>query len=98
MKEDKKYKYPIVAVLWNDPHIFLRTELPDEDLEDYIIPTLTVGLLYKQTDDYVVLVHTAERQFHLDEGDFTIIFNGCIISMKEFGTIKLTKLRPKGAS
>jgi len=89
-------KYPIVAVLWNDPHIFLREELPDEDLG--ITPTLTVGLLYKQTDDYIVLAHTIERTSEFDESDYTVIFSGCIVSMKKFGNLKLTKLRPKGAS
>lgn len=91
-------KYPIVAVLWNDPHIFLRTELPDEDLQDFITPTLTVGLLYKATDNYIVLIHTAERHSDIDEADYTVIFSGCIISIKRFGKMKLTKLRPRGAS
>jgi len=96
MKETKYY--PIVAVLWNDPHIVLRSELPGNTLENLITPTLTVGLLYQKTKDYIVLAHTIERSFDIDEADFTIIFSGCIISIKKFGKIKLIKLGPQGAN
>lgn len=97
MMKDKK-SYSIVAVLWNDPHILLRSELPGENLDNLIQPTLTVGVLYKKTDNYIALIHTLERSEGFDEADYTIIFSGCIISMKKYGKIKLSSIRPEGAS
>lgn len=91
-------KYSIVAVLWNDPHIVLRQQLPADNLDDLFTPTLTVGVLYKKTKDFIVLIHTAERYEDFDEADYTVIFSGCVVSIKKYGTIKLTKLRPKGAN
>lgn len=97
MVKDKN-NYSIVAVLWNDPHIVLRQELPNESLEHLFTPTLTVGILYKKTKDFIVLIHTLERSEGFDEADYTVIFSGCIINIKKYGKIKLAGLRPEGAN
>lgn len=87
-----------MSVLWNDPHIVLRSELPDDDVDSLIFgPTLTVGLLFKKTNDFVVIIHSLERS-EIDEADYTVIFNNCIIAMKEYGSIELREIRQKGAS
>lgn len=96
MKKDKEYL--IVSVLWNDPHIVFKSELPSSDMGDLVFgPTLTVGLLYRKTKDFIVLIHTLERS-EADEADYTVIFTGCIASIKKYGSIKLRRLRHKGAN
>lgn len=95
---NNKNNYSIVAVFWNDPHIVLRQELPNDSLDHLWKPTLTVGILYKKTDDFIVLIHTLERSEGFDESDYTVIFSGCIISIKKYGKIKLKNLRPEGAN
>lgn len=97
MVKDKN-NYSMVAILWNDPHIMLRTALPEDSLDHLITPTLTAGILYKKTDDYVIVIHNLERAKDFDEADWTVIFSGCIISIKKFGKIKLKNIRPEGAS
>lgn len=91
------HKYPIVAVLWNDPHIMLRSQLPNGTVKDIIVPTLTVGILHEQTDEYVSIIHNLERSEGFDESDYTIIFSGCVVSIQEYGKIKLRKIRPREA-
>lgn len=94
----EKYKdYLIVSVIWNDPHIVQREELPATKEDLVFGPTLTVGLLFKRTKDFLVLVHTLERS-EIDEADYTVIFTGCIAAIKEHGTLNLREIRQKGAN
>ena len=98
MKDDPTLRnYKIVSVLWNDPHIMLRSALPEDDIKEIIIPTLTTGILFNSNDDFVTIIHTLERG-DIDEADFTLIIKGCIIAMQEFGDIELQEIRPKGAN
>ena len=97
MKEKMK-KYPIVAVIWEDHTSFSREELPSSsNIDEYIRPSLSIGLLYKKTDKFIVLVHNLDRYGEQDTSDFIIIFNSAIVGMKEYGKIKLEELRSKGA-
>lgn len=91
-------EYKIVAVLWNDPHIVLRQPVPKTTEDLIFAPTLTVGLLFKKNKDFTVLIHTLERNEDLDEADYTVIFNGCIINIQEYGKIELRKIKTKEAS
>lgn len=87
-------EYPIVAVIWEDHSSFKSAELPpDEDLSDYIRPSLTLGLLYKKTSKYIIVISHIDRYESKDEADFMIIYKSAILSMKEYGTIKLRKIK-----
>lgn len=46
---------PLVAVEWEDITAYSRTAIPD-DFEAYRLRKLTCGLLWKDTQDYVVVV------------------------------------------
>jgi hypothetical protein len=46
---------PLVAVEWEDITAYSRTALPD-DFESYRLRKLTCGLLWKETDEYIVVV------------------------------------------
>src|SRR5438552_2122172 len=46
---------PLVAVEWEDITAYTRTAIP-EDFEPYRLRKLTCGMLWKETDDYIVIV------------------------------------------
>ncbi|MDE3100784.1 MAG: hypothetical protein KGJ98_00965 [Chloroflexota bacterium] len=46
---------PLVAVEWEDITAYSRTAIP-EDFEPYRLRKLTCGILWKETEDYVVIV------------------------------------------
>lgn len=84
--------YKVVATLWEDHTTYRGAELPDK-LDEIIIPSLTVGILFKETDRYQVIVSHIERFDDNDLSDYTIILKGSIVSTKEFGEVELKKLR-----
>ena len=84
-------KHKIVAILWEDHSTFSRTRMVS-DPDAAIIPTLSVGILYKKTKRSYVLVSDIERYEDRDDATFTIIRKP-IISMEEFGEIELIELR-----
>lgn len=87
-------EYPIIAVIWEDHTAFTRAKLPqNNDLSDYIRPSLTLGLLYKKTKKYIIVVSNIDRYEEGDQADFIVIFKDAILSTKEYGTIKINRLR-----
>lgn len=46
---------PLVAVEWEDITAYSRTAIPD-DFEAYRLRKLTCGILWKETDEYIVVV------------------------------------------
>ena len=46
---------PLVAVEWEDITAYSRTAIP-EDFEAYRLRKLTCGILWKETDEYIVIV------------------------------------------
>ena len=46
---------PLVAVEWEDITAYSRTAIPD-DFEAYRLRKLTCGILWKETDEYIVIV------------------------------------------
>jgi hypothetical protein len=87
-------EYPIVAVIWEDHTAFSRAKLPKtNDLSDYIRPSLTLGLLYKKTKKYIIVASNIDRYEEGDQADFIVIFRDAILSTKEYGTIKINRLK-----
>ena len=83
---------PLVAVEWEDVTSYSRTAIP-EDFEGYRLRKLTCGILWAETDEYIVVVGDYDMT---NEGkdyrhnDFHIIPRGVIQ--------KLTLLiRPEGS-
>lgn len=86
--------YKIVSVLWEDAHHATSQELPKK-LSNFITPSLTLGLLYKQDERYMILASHIERYSDHDEADFMLILKDNIIGQKEYGEIEIKKLRNK---
>lgn len=90
--------YEIVAALWEDHTEFRGAELP-LNLDELIIPTLSIGFLYKETERFIVLVSDVERTEYIDACNFTVILKAALIGpLKEYGTIEVTELRIKEGS
>lgn len=88
--------YKIVAAIWEDHTTFQGMALPD-NLETAIRPSMTIGILYKETDRHIVLVSHIERYESNDACDYTIILKSALIGpLKEYGTVEIKKLRKQG--
>lgn len=85
-------KHKIVSVLWVDHARFTDTKMvsnPDEA----IIPTLSVGILYKKTKNTYVIVYDIERYDDRDDMTYTIIQRATIIGETSYGEIELETMR-----
>lgn len=90
----KLKEYPIVAVIWEDHSKFTERELPPtEDISEYIRPSLTLGLLFKKTKRYIIIVQHLDRYEDVDEADFMIIYKSTILGIKEYGTIEIDEIK-----
>lgn len=85
-------KYKIVSILWLDHARFTDSKMiPDPD--EAITPTLSVGVLYKQTENTYVVVSDIERYEDRDDTTYMVIQRATIVGEKEYGEIELEKLR-----
>lgn len=85
-------KYKIVAVLWEDHTRFTSSPMTN-DPDGAIIPTLSVGILYKTTEKSYVIISDIEKYDNRDDATYTIIRKPAIISQQDYGEIELEKLR-----
>lgn len=85
-------EYDIVAVLWEDHIQFSRTSFID-DPDKAIIPSLSVGVLYKDSKKTLTIVSNIERYQEHDDVDYMVILKNTVVSVKKFGSIKLRKIR-----
>ena len=97
---DDRVSAPLVAVEWEDITAYSRTALPD-DFEAYRLRKLTCGLLWKETDEYVVVVGdyditNAGKDYR--HNDFHIIPRGVIRQMSILRRPELVSLEVEAAS
>jgi len=85
-------EYPIVAVLWED-HLSVAREAIPKDADKELIPTLSIGILYNETEKTFTLVSDIERYHDRDDTTFLIILKSTVVSVKEYGMIKIKRLR-----
>lgn len=81
-------EYEIEAVLWEDHYHVMGSALP-EDI-DYIPPTLTVGIILKETEKVIAIIHDIERFGEGLDLSYSVILKSAIISRKKFGTIEIS--------
>ena len=86
-------EYKIVAILWRDHTFFESSPLNHKKAVRSILPTLSIGFLWKETDETVTLVSDVERHHYGDTGNFTVIFKGAIVATQEYGTIEISGLK-----
>lgn len=89
-------KYKIVAILWED-HTRVTSSSMVIDPDTAIKPTLSVGIIYKDTKKSIVLVSDIERYEDRDETTYTIIRKP-VVAIREYGEIELAKIREKGGT
>jgi hypothetical protein len=87
-------KFDIVTVLWDDHIAFERSSII-KNPADALTPTLTLGLLWKETKGYVVIISNVERYRDRDDANYIIILKGCIRGIRRYGKLKVGKLRTK---
>lgn len=92
MKGTNVKKYYIESILWVDHTHVERGQLPT-DPDDFVIPTLSIGIVAKETDKSLVLVSEIERYYtQNDDMTYTLIFKDAIIARKKYGSIKLSDI------
>lgn len=82
---------PIALVTWEDITAYTRVEIP-EDFEVFRLTKITVGILWKQAEDYLVLVQDydlSNRGKGFRHNDFHIIPRGAVKEIKLLGDIEL---------
>lgn len=84
--------YDVVVVLWED-HVAVSRSLFPTNPDEPVPPTLSVGLIMKETDKVIVLVHDIERYDERDDVSYIIIYKSTILNIKKYGTIKIRKPR-----
>jgi hypothetical protein len=83
-------KYPIESILWEDHTHVERGPLPDNP-DDFVLPTLSIGIVLKETDKALVLVSEIERYRNQeDDMTYTLIFKDAIVGRKKYGKIELS--------
>jgi hypothetical protein len=85
-------KYPIVAVLWKDHIAFTRSPLT-KDIGEQQKPTISFGIIVQDTPEFLIVTSDIERYNDRDDMTFTLIYKGTIVSVKKYGTIKISELR-----
>lgn len=86
-------EYDVVVVLWED-HLsrdgFAIPLDPDELIER---PTVSVGLLVRETDKCLVIASDLERYEDRDDATYTVILKNAVVGMKSYGKMELHDLR-----
>lgn len=80
----------VAAVWWEDITAYSRVEIPD-DFEIFRLSKITVGLVWKETEDYVVLVQDYDltnRGRGYRHNDFHIIPRGTIKRLEVLGEVR----------
>jgi hypothetical protein len=88
-------EYDIVAVIWDDHIAFERSGLV-KDPNSVLTPTLTIGFLFKETKNALVVVSNIERYHDRDDANYLVILKGCVQGIKKYGKIKVRKIRCRG--
>ncbi len=81
----------IALIIWEDITAYSRVEIPD-DFEIYRLTKLTVGILWKESSDYLVLVQDydlSNRGKGYRHNDFHIIPKGTIKEIRPLGEVEL---------
>ena len=82
---------PIALIVWEDITAYTRIEIPD-DFEVLRLTKITVGILWKESEDYIVLVQDydlSNRGKGYQHNDFHIIPRGTVKEVRILGEIEL---------
>lgn len=85
--------YRVIAVLWEDHISKIGAEIPKNPDEVFDVPTLTVGILLRETDKSLLVAHDIERLESIDNSTYTVILKSAVLSIRDFGKLKLDNIR-----
>lgn len=88
-EEREMIEKPVAVVEWEDITAYSRVEIPD-DFDIFRLSKVTVGLLWKEADDYIVLVQDYDltnRGKGYRHNDFHIIPRGAIKKVTILGNV-----------
>jgi hypothetical protein len=85
-------EYDIASILWEDHYHVSQGPLPN-DPDDFVLPTLSVGIILEETDKTLLLVSDIERYEDREDVSYTIIYKATIIGRKTYGTINIVEPR-----
>lgn len=85
-------KYKVVVVLWED-HTEANRQSMVEDPDELLCNTMTIGVLYKETEKSYTILYDIERCPDRDDCSYMVILKSTVQGIKEFGEIELEKLR-----
>jgi hypothetical protein len=89
--------YKVVAVLWEDHVSRIGAQLPLNPDEAFEVPTLTVGILLRETEKSLLIAHDVERLEDIDNSTYTVLLKTAVVGVKEYGQIEIEGLRWKEA-
>ena len=82
---------PIALIVWEDITAYTRIEIPD-DFEGFRLTKITVGILWEESEDYLVLVQDydlSNRGKRYQHNDFHIIPTGTVREVRILGQVEL---------
>lgn len=79
-------QYNIEAIFWDDHMQVVRNDLVDDPDSLLEKPMLSIGIVYKETDRSVMLVHDIENT---DNATYLVIVKNAIVARKVYGQIEL---------
>lgn len=85
--------YKVVAILWQDHYTVSREELPNDPDSALLTPTLSFGIIVKETDKTILLVSDIERYSDRDEATYLLILKSTIEGIQTYGEIVVENLR-----
>lgn len=92
MKEPNIKKFYLESILWEDHSHIERGAIP-QDPDTFVLPTLSVGIVIKETDKTIILVSDIERySYQKDDVTFMLIFKSAILARKKYGKIKIADI------
>jgi hypothetical protein len=79
--------YPIIGVLWQDHITRVAQELPENPDDVVEVPTLTVGILLRETDRTILIAHDLE--LGTDVATYTVLYKNAVMQTTLYGEIEL---------
>lgn len=85
-------KYRVVSIIWDDHTYMDRTSML-KNPDDGVTVDISFGIIYKETEKVIVLVHNIESYEAGDDSCYTVILKSAIQAIQDYGEIELAELR-----
>ena len=86
-------EYDIVLVLWEDHLSRDRYPIPLDPDELVERPTISVGILVRESPKAYVIASDLERYEDRDDATYTVILKSTVVGLEKYGKVQLSDLR-----